>query len=157
MSTRRTISARLSVRTSTVLTEETMHEIPHLRYGIPPSNSAARPPRHYREHTMPSPSELIRVSSGRWPTFIRLQFQQESAAMTGSALFLDRDGVINVDRGYVHRPDQFEFVPGIFPLARFWADELRRPIVVVSNQSGIGRGYFDEKAHADLTRWMCNR
>jgi D-glycero-D-manno-heptose 1,7-bisphosphate phosphatase len=67
-----------------------------------------------------------------------LQFQQESAAMTGSALFLDRDGVINVDRGYVHRPDQFEFVPGIFPLARFWADELRRPIVVVSNQSGIG-------------------
>jgi D-glycero-D-manno-heptose 1,7-bisphosphate phosphatase len=50
--------------------------------------------------------------------------------MPGSALFLDRDGVINVDRGYVHRPDQFEFVPGIFPLAGFWADELRRPIVV---------------------------
>ena len=35
--------------------------------------------------------------------------------------------------------------------------ELHRPIVVVSNQSGIGRGYFDEKAHADLTRWMCDR
>ena len=33
--------------------------------------------------------------------------------ITGSALFLDRDGVINVDRGYVHHPDQFEFVPGI--------------------------------------------
>jgi histidinol-phosphate phosphatase family protein len=31
------------------------------------------------------------------------------------------------------------------------------PIVVVTNQSGIGRGYFDEKAHADLTRWMCDR
>jgi D-glycero-D-manno-heptose 1,7-bisphosphate phosphatase len=77
--------------------------------------------------------------------------------MRSSALFLDRDGVINVDRGYVHRPDQFEFVPGIFPLARFWADELRRPIVVVSNQSGIGRGYFDEKAYADLSRWMCER
>jgi histidinol phosphatase-like enzyme len=46
-----------------------------------------------------------------------------------SALFLDRDGVINVDHGYVHGPDQFEFVLGIFPLARFWADELRRPIV----------------------------
>jgi hypothetical protein len=37
--------------------------------------------------------------------------------MNNSALFLDRDGVINVDRGYVHRPDQFEFVPGIFPSA----------------------------------------
>ena len=65
--------------------------------------------------------------------------------------------MINVDRGYVHRPEQFEFVPGIFPLARFWTNELHRPIVVVSNQSGIGRGYFDEKAHADLTRWMCDR
>jgi D-glycero-D-manno-heptose 1,7-bisphosphate phosphatase len=42
-------------------------------------------------------------------------------------------------------------------LARFWTNELRRPIVVVSNQSGIGRGYFDEKAYADLTRWMCER
>jgi D-glycero-D-manno-heptose 1,7-bisphosphate phosphatase len=77
--------------------------------------------------------------------------------MYNSALFLDRDGVINVDHGYVYRPDQFEFVPGIFPLARFWANELRRPIVVVSNQSGIGRGYFDERAYADLIRWMCHR
>src|SRR5262245_56282446 len=77
--------------------------------------------------------------------------------MDRSALFLDRDGVINVDRGYVHRPDQFEFIAGIFPLARFWADELRRPIVVISNQSGIGRGYFNETSYADLTRWMCAR
>jgi D-glycero-D-manno-heptose 1,7-bisphosphate phosphatase len=76
--------------------------------------------------------------------------------MQGSALFLDRDGVINLDRGHVHRPDQFEFVPGIFELARFWTNELRRPIVVVTNQSGIGRGYFDESAYADLTRWMCD-
>jgi D-glycero-D-manno-heptose 1,7-bisphosphate phosphatase len=77
--------------------------------------------------------------------------------MTRSALFLDRDGVINVDHGYVHRPDRFEFVPGIFDLARFWSEEIGGPIVVVSNQSGIGRGYFDETEHADLTRWMCDR
>jgi D-glycero-D-manno-heptose 1,7-bisphosphate phosphatase len=77
--------------------------------------------------------------------------------MPSSALFLDRDGVINVDRRYVHRPDQFEFVPGIFELARFWTNELWRPIVVITNQSGIGRGYFDENAYADLTRWMCDR
>jgi hypothetical protein len=74
--------------------------------------------------------------------------------MHRSALFLDRDGVINVDHGYVHRPDQFVFVPGIFELARFWTNELHRPIVVVTNQSGIGRGYFNECAHADLTRWI---
>jgi D-glycero-D-manno-heptose 1,7-bisphosphate phosphatase len=77
--------------------------------------------------------------------------------MPNSALFLDRDGVINVDHGYVHRPDQFEFIPGIFELARFWTNELRRPIVVVTNQSGIGRGYFDQNAYSELTRWMCDR
>ena len=77
--------------------------------------------------------------------------------MQCSALFLDRDGVINVDHGYIHRSAQFEFVPGIFELARFWTNELRRPIVVITNQSGIGRGYFDEGAYEDLTRWMCER
>jgi D-glycero-D-manno-heptose 1,7-bisphosphate phosphatase len=77
--------------------------------------------------------------------------------MYKSALFLDRDGVINVDRGYIHRSDQFEFVPGIFELARFWTNELRRLIVVVTNQSGIGRGHFDERAYEDLTQWMCDR
>ena len=65
--------------------------------------------------------------------------------MQCSALFLDRDGVINVDRGYIYRSAQFEFVPGIFELARFWTNELCRPIVVITNQSGIGRGYFDER------------
>jgi D-glycero-D-manno-heptose 1,7-bisphosphate phosphatase len=78
-------------------------------------------------------------------------------AMRRSALFLDRDGVINVDRGYVHRPDQFEFIPGIFELARFTVNELGWPIVVVTNQSGIGRGLFDEDAYLALTRWMCDR
>ena len=77
--------------------------------------------------------------------------------MSKRALFLDRDGVINVDRGYVHRPDQFEFVPGIFELGRFWTNEVRGPIVVATNQSGIGRGYFDEAAYTKLTRWMCDR
>jgi D-glycero-D-manno-heptose 1,7-bisphosphate phosphatase len=77
--------------------------------------------------------------------------------MLTSALFLDRDGVINVDRGYIHRPEQVEFVPGIFELACFWTNELRRRIVVVTNQSGIGRGYFDQNAYAELTRWMCDR
>jgi D-glycero-D-manno-heptose 1,7-bisphosphate phosphatase len=77
--------------------------------------------------------------------------------LSKAALFLDRDGVINIDRGYIHRPDQFEFVSGIFELARFWTNELHRLIVVITNQSGIGRGYFDECAYEDLTRWMCDR
>jgi D-glycero-D-manno-heptose 1,7-bisphosphate phosphatase len=73
------------------------------------------------------------------------------------ALFLDRDGIINVDHGYVHRREQFEFIPGIFELARYTANELRWPIVVVTNQAGIGRGLFDEADFQTLTRWMCER
>jgi D-glycero-D-manno-heptose 1,7-bisphosphate phosphatase len=74
-----------------------------------------------------------------------------------SALFLDRDGIINVDRGYVHTIEEFEFTPGIFELARFWVHEIGRPIIVTTNQSGIGRGYFDETSFAQLTAWMCIR
>src|SRR5262245_60174273 len=70
------------------------------------------------------------------------------------ALFLDRDGVINVDHGYVHRIDQFQFLPGIFDLVRFVVHELDWPVIVVTNQAGIGRGIFGEKAFEDLTAWM---
>jgi D-glycero-D-manno-heptose 1,7-bisphosphate phosphatase len=79
------------------------------------------------------------------------------ASCGAAALFLDRDGVINVDRGYVHRIDQVEFVEGIFALARRVASGLGWPIVVVTNQSGIGRGYFDEAAYQRLTDWICER
>jgi D-glycero-D-manno-heptose 1,7-bisphosphate phosphatase len=74
-----------------------------------------------------------------------------------SALFLDRDGIINVNRGYVHKIEDFEFKPGIFDLARFWVHEIGGPIIVTTNQSGIGRGYFDETTFAQLTDWMRNR
>lgn len=70
------------------------------------------------------------------------------------ALFLDRDGVINVDRGYVHKREDFEFIDGIFELCRS-AQELGYLIFVVTNQSGIGRGYYTEKDFLDLSDWMC--
>ena len=73
------------------------------------------------------------------------------------AVFLDRDGVINVDHGYVSRIDEFEFVPGIFALARFIVKELGWPLIVVTNQAGIGRGYFTEESFQTLTRWMCDQ
>jgi hypothetical protein len=71
--------------------------------------------------------------------------------MFNGALYLDSDGVVHVDHRYVYRPEQFEFIPGIFPLAPFWASELRAPIIVMSNHFGTGRGYFDDKSHADVT------
>lgn len=74
--------------------------------------------------------------------------------MQSRALFLDRDGVINVDKGYVHHTDEFEFIDGIFSLARL-ACANGYKIVVVTNQAGIGRGYYTEQQFHELTVWMC--
>jgi len=73
--------------------------------------------------------------------------------MATPGLLLDRDGVINVDHGYVYRIDQFEFVPGIFDLCRA-ARVLGHRIAVVTNQAGIGRGLYTEADFHALTAWM---
>lgn len=71
-------------------------------------------------------------------------------------LLLDRDGVINVDHGYVYRIDQFEFMPGIFDLCRT-ARALGHRIAVVTNQAGIARGLYNEADFHALTDWMLAR
>ncbi len=69
------------------------------------------------------------------------------------AAFIDRDGVINRDHGYVSRWEDFEFIPGVeAAMARL--QQLGFAIVVVTNQSGIGRGYYDEAAFKALTAQM---
>ncbi len=57
------------------------------------------------------------------------------------ALFLDRDGVINIDHGYVYRPADFEVIEGVFDALRR-AQERHYALIVVTNQSGIARGLF---------------
>lgn len=69
------------------------------------------------------------------------------------ALFLDRDGVINVNHGYVHTAEQTEWVPGIFELCTI-ARDAGYALVVVTNQAGIARGYYSESEFLDYTRWM---
>jgi D-glycero-D-manno-heptose 1,7-bisphosphate phosphatase len=76
--------------------------------------------------------------------------------MKRPALFLDRDGVINVDHGYVHMPEEFEFVDGIFEVVAT-ANQAGYLVVVVTNQAGIGRGYYSEAQFHDLTHWMIGR
>lgn len=69
------------------------------------------------------------------------------------ALFLDRDGVINVEKNYVHRIEDFEFLPGIFEFCKTAAG-LGFVLVVITNQAGIGRGYYTEADFRRLTDWM---
>jgi D-glycero-D-manno-heptose 1,7-bisphosphate phosphatase len=71
-------------------------------------------------------------------------------------VLLDRDGTLNVERHYLSRPEEVELLPGVAEGLR----ELRRlglGLLVVTNQSGVGRGYFDEQALAavhDRLRWL---
>jgi D-glycero-D-manno-heptose 1,7-bisphosphate phosphatase len=68
------------------------------------------------------------------------------------AVFLDRDGVINVDRGYVHKVDDFRFVPGSDGAMRRLQDAGWR-LVVVTNQSGLARGLYSK---ADYDRFTAH-
>lgn len=61
------------------------------------------------------------------------------------AAFIDRDGVINREFGYVHRVDQFELLPGVLEGLRMLQDAGYR-LVVVTNQAGVAHGYYDEAA-----------
>jgi D-glycero-D-manno-heptose 1,7-bisphosphate phosphatase len=69
------------------------------------------------------------------------------------ALFLDRDGVINEDYGYVHKIEEFHFRDGIFDVCRA-AQNARMKIIVVTNQAGIGRGLYGEADYQVITRHM---
>lgn len=61
--------------------------------------------------------------------------------------------MVNLDHGYVHRPEDFEFVPGIFELVAR-ANELGYAVVIVTNQAGIGRGYYTEQDFLALMNWV---
>ncbi len=69
------------------------------------------------------------------------------------AVFLDRDGVINVDRGYVHRPEEFDWIDGAQAAIRL-CNDLGYLVFVVSNQAGVARGFYGEQDVRDLHRWI---
>lgn len=68
-------------------------------------------------------------------------------------IFLDRDGVINQEVGYLHKSKNFKFIDGIFEACKYF-QSLGFKVIVVTNQSGIARGYYQEKDFHILTEWM---
>ncbi len=69
------------------------------------------------------------------------------------AIFLDRDGTLNVDHGYVHEIDHFQFIDGVIEALQ-QLKKMGFALVVVTNQSGIARGMFSEDQFMQLTEWM---
>jgi D-glycero-D-manno-heptose 1,7-bisphosphate phosphatase len=69
------------------------------------------------------------------------------------ALFLDRDGVVNIDYGHVHKIENFVFVDGIFELCK-WAKNKGYLIIIITNQAGIGKGLYTLTDFKILDNWM---
>ena len=69
------------------------------------------------------------------------------------ALFLDRDGIINVEKNFVYKIEDFEFVEGIFDLVTC-ANQAGYLVIVVTNQAGIARGYYTEADFLALMEWV---
>ncbi len=69
------------------------------------------------------------------------------------ALFLDRDGVVNREVGYLSKPEQVQFLPGIFELCRF-AQATGHKLIIITNQAGIAREFYSEADFHALMIWM---
>lgn len=73
--------------------------------------------------------------------------------MTNNAIFLDRDGTLNVDKGYVHRIEDWEWIPGaIDAIAAF--KKAGFLVIVITNQAGVARGYYSGEDVDKLHAWI---
>jgi len=77
--------------------------------------------------------------------------------MSRRAVFLDRDGTLNVEKEYLHRAEDWEWVPGAIEAIRL-LNQAGFVVIVTTNQSGVARGYYNEQAvrdlHASVDRWL---
>jgi D-glycero-D-manno-heptose 1,7-bisphosphate phosphatase len=103
----------------------------------------------------PTPSLSSPASGGDPPftTLPRLRGRVGRGLPPRPAVFLDRDGTLNHDAGYVHRVADFRWLPGAVNAIR-QLNESGYYVFVVTNQSGVARGLYDEAAIHDLHSWM---
>jgi D-glycero-D-manno-heptose 1,7-bisphosphate phosphatase len=77
--------------------------------------------------------------------------------MPRRAVFLDRDGTLNVEKEYLHRAEDWEWIPGAIEAIRL-LNQAGFVVIVTTNQSGVARGYYNEQAvrdlHASVDRWL---
>lgn len=76
--------------------------------------------------------------------------------MKKKAIFIDRDGVINVEKNYLYQIEEFEFIEGVFESLKQF-QSLGYLLFIITNQSGIARGYYSEEDFEKLTAWMCEK
>lgn len=76
--------------------------------------------------------------------------------MTNKVIFLDRDGVINKEVGYLHKIEDFEFIDGVFDACLYFQN-LGYLLIIVTNQSGIARGYYTENDFHIVNSWMVDQ
>jgi D-glycero-D-manno-heptose 1,7-bisphosphate phosphatase len=76
--------------------------------------------------------------------------------MTIKTIFLDRDGVVNKEVSYLHKIEDCSFIHGVFEACQYFKS-LGYQIIIVTNQSGISRGYFSEKDYQNIMNWMINQ
>lgn len=79
----------------------------------------------------------------------------DSKTQKNKALFLDRDGTINVEKNYVYKIDDFEFIEGVLDLISSYYKKGFL-IFIITNQAGIARGYYTEDDYQILTNWILN-
>ena len=76
--------------------------------------------------------------------------------MSIKTIFLDRDGVIDVEKNYLYKIEDFEFIRGVFSTC-LYLRKLGYEIIIVTNQSGISRNFYSENDFKALTFWMKNK
>lgn len=73
--------------------------------------------------------------------------------MKNKAVFLDRDGTLNVDYGYVHKKEDWKWIDGVIPTLKV-LQQKGYLLIIITNQSGIGRGYYNEEDALSLFQYM---
>ena len=76
--------------------------------------------------------------------------------MSIKTFFLDRDGVINKEKHYLYKISDFVFIDGVFDSCKY-IQNLGFEIIIITNQSGINRGFYTEDDYLNLTRWMLDK